>query len=73
MFDIVIRYCGRNEWLPLIKVVGTRVDSAFKDGDELFRGERLRSHEAAWNYAVGSWESGRTQHIIEFKKELGIE
>ena len=61
MIDIIVRDCGRGEWLPLIRVT--------QSGWELYRGDRQTSHEAAWNKAIGAWESNATQNIVDFKAE----
>jgi len=72
MIDLIVRDCGYGEWLPIIQVVGTTRDSRFGNGEELYRGERHRSHEAAWNKVVATWETSATGNIVAFKKERGL-
>jgi hypothetical protein len=64
MVDLIVRYCGHGEWLPIIRSV-----DGYGQGTELYRGDRQRSAEAAWNKAVGAWSSNATGNIIEFKRE----
>jgi hypothetical protein len=64
MIDIVIRDCGYGEWLPIITVTDT--------GKELYRGDRLRSFEAATLRAKTAWDESTTGNIIEFKQEQGL-
>lgn len=64
MIDIIIRYCGCGQWLPIIIVTGT--------DRELYRGERVRSFEAAALRAKTAWDEGLSGNIVEFKQEHGL-
>jgi hypothetical protein len=64
MIDIVIRDCGYGEWLPLIIVTATR--------QELYRGDRLSSSDAAWLRGKTAWDESQTGNIIEFKRKNGL-
>ena len=72
MIDIVIRHCGHGEWLPLIVVNRADAESSFIKGAELYRGERQRGREAAWNKAIDAWNSCASGNIAQFKSERGI-
>ena len=67
MIDIVIRHCGRGEWLPIIHVA-PHCGSAMV-GKELYRGNRMASMDAAFLQAKKVWEEGGTGNIVEFKRE----
>lgn len=61
MIDIIIRDCGRGEFLPII----TATDS----GKELYRGSRVASREVAFDWAKMAWDKRMTCNITEFRKE----
>lgn len=62
MYDIVIRYCGNGEFLPIIKT----------ELGELYRGSRVKSAEEAFAKAVEVFERSATGNIIEFKRKNGL-
>lgn len=64
MFDIIIRYCGWGEFLPVI--VNTET------GAELYRGARHSSADAAFAKALEVWETNGTGNIAEFKQAQGL-
>lgn len=68
MIDIIIRDCGNGEWLPLI-VATTDMGGFLR---ELYRGERVRSYEAASLRAKTAWDEATTGNIIEFKEANGL-
>jgi hypothetical protein len=64
MIDFVIRYCSYMEWLPIIVETGT--------GRELYRGDRHRTRQAAFDKAMEVWENDGTGNIVEYKQEHGL-
>ena len=64
MIDIVIRDCGYGEFLPLIVATETK--------QELYRGDRVRSREAAFTRAKTVWDEAETGNVAEFKQEHGL-
>ena len=72
MIDIVIRDCGHGEWLPIIVVNRYVEGSAFNKGSELYRGERQRSPQVAFDKAIGAWATGASGNIADFKAEQRI-
>lgn len=64
MIDFIIRDCGYGEFLPLIVETNT--------GRELYRGDRLKSYEAAASKAKNIWETNGTGNIKEFRDAAGL-
>jgi hypothetical protein len=64
MVDFIIRDCGYGEFLPIIVVTAT--------GKELYRGDRLKSPEAALAKAKQVWDEGATGNIAEFKQAISL-
>ena len=64
MIDIIIRDCGHGEWLPIITETNT--------GKELYRGERVRSYEAASLRAKTAWDESTTGNINEPQEAKGL-
>ena len=64
MIDIVLRDCGHGEWLPIIQATNT--------GEELYRGDRKSSPEAALSKAIEVWSEQGTGNIVDFRQANGL-